>query len=471
MNKNFIGKALILCGATALCGSLFLLKDSFLHAEEQENSISATKDATQSAFENNETYQQDNDIIPAEIQGVTLTINEAQGNEIPDLIVTVNGNEYSYGSSDFVNNVLTLNIDDSYDQIIELKSDQYYFEPAYLMIDHTNMQGNYDFQAFAGKAPDATEGVAIFGADATQKDVFDNDETVTVSISSKFPLHRVYYQIENDPWKSSDNDTFTITARQQGEHEVSVAYDVVYFYPDVQEPNDDSFNEPNDPERISVKFAAADNSGNNDPDNPDGPDDPTDTDQEEESFIGEDGNTYTKDDIKLSVEEMDEADYEKYQRVIAYFDEFKDIPAAQITYYQAALYAQDVRVQPNAMYDLLLPYPGSSSADKEFVIYQFKDGNTDHADLLSYTADDDGLHVKVDNVSAFIVGWKNADKTTNTQIDENKKAETKPDDNTTVESGVNTGDATNIILWVFVLCTSYVVAMSIIRKKTKVYHQ
>ena len=250
-----------------------------------------------------------------------------------------------------------------------------------------------------------------------------------------------------------------------------MAYDVVYFYPDVQEPNDDSFNEPNDPERISVKFAAADDSGNNDPDNPDGPDNPTDTDQEEESFIGEDGNTYTKDDIKLSVEEMDEADYEKYQRVIAYFDEFKDIPAAQITYYQAALYAQDVRVQPNAMYDLLLPYPGSSSADKEFVIYQFKDGNTDHADLLSYTADDDGLHVKVDNVSAFIIGWKNADKTTNTQIDENKKAETKPDDNTTVESGVNTGDATNIILWVFVLCTSYVVAMSIIRKKAKVYHQ
>lgn len=468
MNKDLIGKTLILCGTAALCGSLFLLKDDLLYAEEQGSSISATKDAAQSVYANNETYQQDNGIMPVDIQGVTLTINEAQGNEIPDLIVTVNGNEYSYGSSDYNNNVLTLNIDDSYDQIIELKSDQYYFEPAYLMIDHTNVHGNYDFQAFTGKAPDAAEGAAILGSDGTQKDVFDNDETVTVSIASKFPLHRVFYQIENDPWKSSDDDTFTVTARQQGEHEVSIAYDVIYFYPDVQEPDVDSFNEPNDPERISVKFAAADNSGNNDPNDPN---DPTDIDQEEESFIGEDGNTYTKDDIKLSVEEMDEADYEKYQRVIAYFDEFKNIPAAQITYYQAALYAQDVRVQPAAMYDLLLPYPGSSSADKEFVIYQFKDGNTDHAALLNYTADDDGLHVKVDNVSAFIIGWKNADKTTNTQIDENKKAETKTDDNTTAEGGVNTGDATNIILWVSVLCISYVVAMSIIRKKAKTYHQ
>ena len=188
MNKDLIGKTLILCGDAALCGSLFLLKDSLLHAEEQGSSISATKDATQSVYANNGTYQQDNGIMPADIQNVTLTINEAQGNEIADLIVTVNGNEYSYGSSDFVNNVLTLNIDDSYDQIIELKSDQYYFEPAYLMIDHTDVKGNYDFQAFAGKAPDATEGAAVFGADGTQKDVVDNDETVTVSIASKFPL-------------------------------------------------------------------------------------------------------------------------------------------------------------------------------------------------------------------------------------------------------------------------------------------
>lgn len=472
MNKNFINKVFILCGAIALGGSLFLLKDNPLHAEDAEiviNDIDDVNTNNEEVLENENTRQAE-DIMPLDMQTVTLTINEAQNNAIVDLIVKINGVEYPYASNDFVDNVLTVSLEDSNNQMIELLSDQYYFEPSFVMVNQGDLQGNYNIQAFAGQAPDAMEGAVIYGADGIQKDIYENDEVVTVSIATKNPLHRVFYQIENDEWKMSNDDLFEVTSRQQSEHVVSIAYYIQYYYPQEQEPSVDSFNEPSAPARLSIQFAAANtNDDNNDPEKPN---DPIISDNDEESFTGEDGNTYTKEDIKLTVEEMDEDDYEKYQRVIAYFDEFKEIPAAQITYYQAALYAQGVRVQPNEMYNLLLPYPPGTSADKEFIIYQFKDGNTDGAALLNYTAGSDGLHVKVDNVSAFIIGWK--DKTADNEEvknDKNEALENQSGSDTTTGGGVNTGDSTSIMLWISLLCCSYFATMISIQRKAKNYHQ
>lgn len=471
MNKKYLNISLMLCGVAVLFTSLFLIKDNILHAEEGQEITDTIEDGAN----DEESNQQEEGIIPLDMQTITLTIHEAQNTIIPDLSVKINGVEYSYYESDFVDNVLTLDIDDSSDQMIELSSNQYYFDPSYIMVNQANLQGNYDFEAYAGNAPDATEEAVVYGADGVQKEQYENDETVTVSISAKNPLHRVFYKIENDEWKMSESDLFTVTSRQSKEHEVLVSYYVEYFNSSDQEPSIDNFNEPNNPTELTIKFAAAkDNDSDNDNNsNPDNPDEPIVGDQDEASFIGEDGNTYTKDEIKLTVEEMDAADYEKYQRVIKYYDEFKNIPAAQITYYQAALYAQDVRVQPNELYSLLLPYPANTSADNEFVIYQFKDGNTDHAALLDYTADSSGLHVSVNNVSAFIVGWKEADKTVPTDKDENENAvlEKPADIETTTSGGVNTGDATNIIIWVSLLCGSYLYAMISIRKKAKNYYE
>lgn len=468
MNKKYLNIALMLCGVAVLFTSLFLIKDNILHAEEEQEITDTIEDSA-----NDKESQQEEGIMPLDMQTITLTIHEAQNTVIPDLSVKINGVEYSYYESDFVDNVLTLGIDDSSDQMIELSSNQYYFEPSYIMVNQANLQGNYNFQAYAGNAPDAMEGAVVYGADGMQKDQYENDETVTVSIATKNPLHRVFYKIENDEWKMSESDLFTVTSRQSEEHEVLVSYYVEYFYPSGQEPSIDSFSEPINPTELRIKFAAAKGNGSGNDNDPDNPDKPIIGNQDEASFIGEDGNTYTKDEVKLIVEEMDATDYEKYQRVIKYYDEFKNIPAAQITYYQAALYAQDVRVQPIGLYSLLLPYPANTSANNEFVIYQFKDGNTDHATLLDYTADSLGLHVNVDNVSAFIVGWKEADKTATTDKDENENAvlEKQADIETTTSGGVNTGDATNIIIWVSLLCGSYLYAMISIRKKAKNYYE
>lgn len=471
MVNKLISKVFILSGAAILVCSLFMVKDNFLHAEKQEAlTYTADAEADNGPTVNNEDRQDDNSIMPLDMQRITLTINEAQNNLITDLIVKINGIEYPYSSSDFIDNVLSLDIDDSMTNMIELQSQQYYFEPSFVIIDAADFQANYSFQAFAGNPSDAMEGAVVFGADGMQKDQYDNDETVTVSIATKNPLHRIYYQIENEEWKKSDGDIFEVHALSKEEHVVNVAYNVQYYYPQEQEPDVDGFTEPANPTRLSISFAAAKDDDNEN--KPEDPNPPLVSDKEDGAFKDEAGNSYSKDEIELKIEEMEEADFEKYQRVIVHFAEFKDIPSYQITYYQAALYADDVRVQPDGMYDLILPYPSAASADKDFIIYQFKDGNTDGAVLLEYTTDTEGIHVKVDNVSAFVVGWKDTDKA----VDDDKDADSDESlENqlggdstvTTTVASVNTGDETHIILWISLLCISSFIVMKSTKKKFK----
>lgn len=474
MNKNLISKVFVLCGAATLVSSLIIEKDNFLHAEKQETMTYTADAATDSeTMINNEDHQENDNTMPLDMNCITLTINEAQNHLISDLTVKINGIEYPYASSDYIDNVLSLNIDDDVTQMIELQSQQYYFEPSFIIIDPADFQDHYSFQAFAGSPSDAMEGAVVFNADGMQKDQYDNDETVTVSIATKNPLHRIFYQIENEEWKKSDGDIFEVHALSKEEHIVNVAYYVQYYYPQEQEPDIDGFTEPANPTKLSISFAAA--KDDSDENSPDEPNLPIISDKENGAFKDEEGNRYTKDEIELKIEEMEEADFEKYQRVIAHFAEFKDIPSYQITYYQAALYADDVRVQPDEMYDLTLPYPGTASADKDFVIYQFKDGNTDGAVLLEYTADSDGIHIKVDNVSAFVVGWKEADKATadgeehdSDESLENQLIESKSD--TATFASVNTGDDIHIVLWISLLCLSSFVTIALLKKRSEIHH-
>ena len=195
MRKDLINKAVILCGAATLIGSLFLLKGSFLHAQDQKT-LTYTSDAAaiNEALISDEEVNQE-EVMTMNSKRITLVIEEAQNNPIDDLSVEMNGTAYSYNSEDYSDNTLSLEIDDSIPQMIELSSSQYYFEPTFLMIEPGNIKDNYTFQAFAGNAPDAVEGAAVFGADGMQKDHYENDEIVTVSIATK-KIHFIKYFIK-----------------------------------------------------------------------------------------------------------------------------------------------------------------------------------------------------------------------------------------------------------------------------------
>lgn len=478
MRKDLINKAVILCGAATLIGSLFLLKGSFLHAQDQKT-LTYTSDAAaiNEALISDEEVNQE-EVMTMNSKRITLVIEEAQNNPIDDLSVEMNGTAYSYNSEDYSDNILSLEIDDSIPQMIELSSSQYYFEPTFLMIEPGNIKDNYTFQAFAGNAPDAVEGAAVFRADGMQKDHYENDEIVTVSIATKNPLHQVFYKIADEPWKKSDGDIFEVHAQSKEAHEVNVSYEVRYYYPQEQEPDIDSFDEPIDPNVISISFLAAKNIEEDKIDDPNPSISDNEEDNTEEStFKDADGNTYTKDEAELKIVEMKEADFNKYQRVIAYFKEYKDIPAHQITYYQAALYVQNTRVQPIENYSMVLPYPSTATAEHEFVIYQFKDGNTDGATLLEYTAEQDGIHITVDNVSAFVVGWKDANLTSNKQYeteDEDQNQVNHPTKNTLdteKHASVNTSDETKIGFWGCLLAGTFFTLTILNRKKSESHHQ
>lgn len=140
MRKDLINKAVILCGAATLIGSLFLLKGSFLHAQDQKT-LTYTSDAAaiNEALISDEEVNQE-EVMTMNSKRITLVIEEAQNNPIDDLSVEMNGTAYSYNSEDYSDNILSLEIDDSIPQMIELSSSQYYFEPTFLMIEPGNIK-------------------------------------------------------------------------------------------------------------------------------------------------------------------------------------------------------------------------------------------------------------------------------------------------------------------------------------------
>lgn len=520
MKKKKIIKGILFCSLSALALSLFLMKDAFLHAEE-DTPISISTEDTQD-MDGISADNHDKEIMPLGMQTITLTLNEATNTPITDVTVKINNVDYTYSSSDLVNNVLTLTVADHAAQIIELDSPSYYFEPAYIMIDAGNIQANYNIQAFAGHRPEIG-GTYTANQDGEHKEQYSNDDTVSVTIATSYPMYRIFYRIAGE-WKMSENDQITVNALSTEAHEVEVAYFVQQYYPNEPEPSLGMYLEPENPDILTVSFAAKDGLNDmpeppdtpeigtpsddpdnpddpgdadkpSDPDAPDEPSDPTDPDtpstpgNEDEAFVDEEGNTYADADVELVVEEM--TDHEKYQSVIADYSEYKDIPKEQITYYQARLMAQDIRVQPNGVYNLILPYPQNASEEKEFVVYQFKDGDIDQAALLEYTLQADGIHVQVDNVSAFVIGWKDADDKSevndpqddNTEDDNNRQEETDtletnlPNQqvdttysSTDTTGGVNTGDITTASLWIVTGICAYFIIAAIIRKKSDSYH-
>lgn len=439
-------------GVLALLISILLSGNHFLHAEEalDENQL------------DNETLDEINN-DSQDLQTIKMEIHEAQNQPIEDLSVIVDGEPYALAAQDFEDNVLSMQVDPAHTEVIELYSAQYQFEPSVLTLDSANTQENYQIQAFRQDDQDFMEGAVIYGKDGIQKDAYDNDETVTVSVAAKNPNHRLYYQIADGEWQLSDSDLFEIHAMSKEAHEVLAAYYVQYADSPNQGLDEDSFVEPYDPIRLTIQFLAAENNGK-DPEQPGGSND------SDLSFKDEEGNTYTKDDIHCTVAEMESDVTVQYQRVIGYYDGFKELDAKHIMYYQAGLYAQDQRVQPNGTYELVLPYPKDATIQNEFMILQFTDGNTDHGAALSYTLAEDGIHVQVDHVSVFVVGWKEK-QNTNASDKENEMDPTIPINqnvnniNTATTGGVNTGDLFSLNIWLVLAIISCFSLSIILRKK------
>ncbi len=192
MEKKNIIKGILFCGLSALALSLFLVKDEFLHAEE-ETPISINTEDTQDMDGISEDNH-DEEIMPLGMQTITLTLNEATNTPIKDVTVKINNVNYTYSGSDLVNNVLTLTVADNAAQIIELDSPSYYFEPAYIMIDAGNIQDNYDLQAFAGHRPEIG-GTYTANQDGEHKEQYNNDDTVYVTIATSYPMYKFFYLI------------------------------------------------------------------------------------------------------------------------------------------------------------------------------------------------------------------------------------------------------------------------------------
>ncbi len=449
MNKKRVVKTI---GVFVLLIFVLLEGNHFLHAEEAMDENQPDQETLDESSEETQN-----------LQTITVEIHEAQNQPIEDLSVIVDGEPYTVASHDFEDNVLSMQVDPAHTEMIELRSAHYQFEPAFLSLDMANIQENYQIQAFNQDDQDVMDGAVIYGKDGIQKDAYDNDETVTVSVAAKNPNHLLYYQIADGEWQLSDSDMFEVHAMSKEAHEVLVAYYIQYADSPDQRPDEDGFIEPVDPVRLTIQFLAVENNSND-------PEQSGESNGNDLSFKDDEGNVYTKDEINCTVAEMESDDSAKYQRVIGYYDEFKGLNVNHITYYQAGLYAQDQRVQPNGTYELVLPFPQNATIQNEFVIMQFKDGNTDHGSVLSYTLAEDGIHVQVDHVSVFVVGWK--DKQNMGASDkENEIDPTIPINqnvnnvNSATTGGVNTGDIFSLNIWIILAIASCFSLSIILRKK------
>ncbi len=437
-------------GMIALLIPLVLSGNQFLYAEESsDDDVLNTEE-----IENNEEISiQENESEEVAAQGLqTYELSILEFITINDLNVKIDGSPYMYSPDEFsFTNILTLQFNDSDPHVIELHSEDYQFTPSVVTVDPTNPEREYYIKSTRVN----DQYTSVYGKDGTQKDVYDNDETVTVSAVTEYWNHYLFYRFDGGEWITSKADAgmFEVHAKSKDAHEISVEYFVRYIM---------MGDTPTESEKrtMTVKFAAAQNGENSEE-----PDVPVDV-----TFTDEEGNEYTKDEIECKITEMNPADYEKYQRVIVNFDEYKGLEDNHILYYQAGLFAQDVRVQPNGMYELVLPYPQGASMLNDFVIKQFKDGNTDHPVTLQYTLDEDGIHVQVDNVSVFVVGWNDAE----VQTDPDDKTEIDPTNptnqsvnksNTGTTGGVNTGDIFGINLWMILAMVSCFSICVVLRKK------
>lgn len=193
------------------------------------------------------------------------------------------------------------------------------------------------------------------------------------------------------------------------------------------------------------------------------PDVITPSDGSKYKYEDKDGNRYTEDEVQLKIGSL--SNTATYENVIKSLPAFKDIPASQITYYDIKLLANHEEVQPIAKYALVIPYPENTSKDNDFVIYHFIDGKTDDYEKLSYSAKSDGLHVEVDSFSPFIVGWKAKDAAKDPTKDANTVTPPVNQNTSTTNTGVNTGDSTNILALFTMCAVLYGAGVYFVRRK------
>lgn len=179
-------------------------------------------------------------------------------------------------------------------------------------------------------------------------------------------------------------------------------------------------------------------------------------------------NEYTNEDVSLRIEPI--ADYADYEAIIKDFPEFKYITSDHVNFLDVKLLAEDVEVQPEGSYELILPYPDGSEAKDEFVLYHFINGTLDSYENVNFTAEADGLHCRITSTGTFVIGWKvaaaelpdpdasNADdnESSNEEVLENRANNT---------GGINTGDTSNPRLWLMICIGEIALGIFYVRKK------
>lgn len=354
----------------------------------------------------------------------------------------------------------------SYDKVViqpNIKHRQY--EPAYYIIEKNQVADTYTFTYLGDIAVTDIEQdpkITYDGKDPSEYNSF-NEAGTTINIETKKPLAKILYTIGKEKGEGEEKE-FTgafqldlkglqAITKQTGDRANGYicAYTTQNYGP----------NSKYDASNKTCTLINLNKEVGHLPSPP--PDVTTPSDANKYKYEDKDGNRYTEDEVQLNIGSL--SNTATYENVIKSLPAFKDIPASQIKYYDIKLLANRIKVQPIAKYPLVIPYPENTSKDNDFVIYHFIDGKVDDYEKLTYSAKSDGLHVEVDSLSPFIVGWKVKDATNDPTKDTNTVTPPVNQNTSNRNTGVNTGDSTNVLVLFTICAVLYGAGIYFIRKR------
>lgn len=463
------------------CGFGFMIfntESNYLHAADEE--VQATENKINVKFQ---------DVAGTPFHNDTIQVYE-------------NGKLSTRGSCSA--GIFTMTVVPGQSSLLEFKLDGYHFEPNYIIVNEegSTLQEYYPVTVKEGSVEEETKPTITATSNGIEALEFEHGDAVQVEISTTKPLvSEIYYnEVGSEESDTLYEQPFVVNAKSEEAHDIKLeAYYIQTFgdgttkyseqatitihfkakgdgeqapdnTPTPTPPSDivtpDEGKEPEETPKPEEAVTPSDGDKVEQPVTPTPDEQPKDEEDNTENnenndetyeFVDENGKQYHKDQVSVSIEPMTEI--KQLQQKINSYTEFQSIPSDQIAYLEISLFVEDMKVKPNGMYELTIPYPEGSTKDHLFVIYHFINGNVDEAENLTYHCDEDGIHVNVDSFSPFVIGWKDKGQEVTPAEEETSDL---PYDSETIQTpsdgqrdlplranrnGVNTGDHTVSYVW------------------------
>ncbi len=463
MKKLWTG-SLCMIAITAILTGCFVIGDHLVNAQSADPAYTGDAQESNMVTMTNENSEAKIQPLSSDTEIRILIHTGPDGAVMGDpILLKVNGVERIYTPDS--SGVVSLMVDLSNGFVLIEPTPVMYVEynPTRIMIDPANVHSEYILTRMDLDTTEEGVGFTLVGKSEAENEAFAATQKVTLpkgetarlelTLPATYPDGTIYYGYST----TSDADGVANYEAYHGVLEISENTTICAYADETAVGGTESM-------RLCRVISFADD---NNPENPG--DDPVEKDDPNKdlTYKDEDDNIYTNDEVKLQIDAMDE--YAEYEAVIKDFPEFKYITSDHVNFLDVKLLAGDVEVQPDGSYELILPYPSGAAAKDEFVLYQFVNGELEAYQNVNYTAEADGIHCVITNTGTFVIGWKETatdiNESDHAKVDENKDEKLSNKANSGDTGGINTGDASNPMLWIMICTIEIIGGVFFFRKK------